>query len=107
MLPCTQGDIVSPMSCAFSCILVFLKTIIWSYEICELDAQTIRNSWGMARISPATWNVDFALVDDEREKNKMQKESDGLGALVSMLQLGDDKMSIETYNPMEGEELLS
>ena len=49
----------------------------------------------------------FALVDDEREKNKMQKESDGLGALVSMLQLGDDKMSIETYNPMEGEELLS
>jgi hypothetical protein len=32
----------------------------------------------MARILPATWNVDFALVD-ERKKNKMKEESDKLG----------------------------
>ena len=44
----------------------------------------------------ATWNVDFALVD-EREKKKNQEESYELGALISNLQLGDDEMSIETY----------
>ena len=50
----------------------------------------------MARILPATWNVDFALVD-ERGKNKMQEESNELGALISKLRLGDEDMSIETY----------
>jgi hypothetical protein len=48
---------------------------------------------------------DFALVD-ERERNRMQKESDELGALISKLQLGDDEMSIETYIQIEGEENL-
>ena len=67
MLPCTHGDIASPVSCAFSCM----------------------NCWSIARILPATWNVDFALVD-ERKKNRMQIESDKLGALISKLQLGDD-----------------
>ena len=57
----------------------------------------------MARILPATWNVDYALVD-EREKNKMQKDSNEFGAQISKLQLGDDEMSIETYNQMEWEE---
>jgi hypothetical protein len=33
---------------------------------------------------PTSWNVDFALVD-ERKKNKMQEESDKLGALISKL----------------------
>ena len=47
--------------------------------------------WRMARILLATWNADFALVD-EREKNKMQEESDELGALISKLQLDDDVM---------------
>ena len=50
----------------------------------------------MAHILPATWNANFALVD-ERETNRMQEESDELGALISMLRLGDDEMSIETY----------
>jgi hypothetical protein len=58
----------------------------------------------MARILPATWNVDFALVD-EREKNRMQEEPDELGALISKMRLGNDEMSIETYIQMEGEEI--
>ena len=56
------------------------------------------------RILHATWNVDFALVD-EREKNRVQKEFDELGALNSKLRLGDDEVSIETYIQMEGEEI--
>ena len=75
MLPCTPGDIVSVVSCALSCI----------------------NCWRMARILPATWNVDFVLVD-EREKNIMQKIQ------VNLVLLEDDEMSIETYIQMEGEE---
>jgi hypothetical protein len=35
----------------------------------------------MVHILRATWNVDFALVD-EREKNGMQEESYELGDLV-------------------------
>ena len=50
----------------------------------------------MACILPATWNVDFALVD-EREKNRMQEESDELGALLSKLRFGNEEMAIETY----------
>jgi hypothetical protein len=42
------------------------------------------NCGRMARILHATWNVDFALVD-ERGKSRMQKESDELGALISKL----------------------
>jgi hypothetical protein len=38
----------------------------------------------MAHILPATWNVDFALVD-EREKNIMREDSNELGALISKL----------------------
>jgi hypothetical protein len=70
---------------------------MWSYEVwSEWDAQIVKNCWRMAHILPTTWNVDFALID-EREKNKMREESDELGALISMLRLGDDEMSIETY----------
>ena len=36
-------------------------------------------------ILPATWDVDFSLVVDEREKNRMQEESYELGALISKL----------------------
>ena len=80
--------------------------IMWSYEVrSELDAHVVKNCWRMARILLATWNVDFALVD-EREKNKMREESDELGALISKLRLGDDEMSIETYIQMEGEEII-
>jgi hypothetical protein len=50
----------------------------------------------VARILHATWNVDFALVD-EREKNRMQEETYELGALISKSRLGDDEMSIKTY----------
>ena len=53
---------------------------------------------------PATWNVDFALVD-EREKKRNQEGSDELGALISNLRLGDDEMSIETYIHMEGKDI--
>ena len=60
----------------------------------------------MVCILRATWNVDFALVD-EREKNRMQEESHELGALISKLRLGDDEMSIETYIQMKGEENMS
>ena len=56
----------------------------------------VRNCLRMACILPATYNVDFALVD-EREKNRMQENSYELGALISKLRLGDDEMSIETY----------
>ena len=59
----------------------------------------------MTRILPATWNVDFALVD-EREKNRMQEESYERGTLITKLRLGDDKMSIKTYIQMEGEEII-
>ena len=49
------------------------QAIIWSYEVwSELDAQIVKNCWRMASILPATWIVDFAMVD-EREKNRMQK----------------------------------
>ena len=90
MLPCTHGDIVSPIS----------------------SAQIVRNCWRMVCILLAPWNDDFGLVD-EREKNIMQlfiylfiyKKSYELGALVSKLQLGDDEMSIETYIQMEWEEI--
>jgi hypothetical protein len=58
----------------------------------------------MACILPTTWNVDFALVDG-REKNRLQKESDELGALISKLQLVDNEMSIETYIQIKGEEI--
>ena len=79
--------------------------IMSSYEIwSELDAQIVRNCCRMARILPITWNVYFALVD-EREKNRMREESYELGALISMLQLGDDEMSIETYIHMKGEDV--
>ena len=45
--------------------------VMWNSEVwSELDAKIVRNCWRMARILPATWNVDFALVD-EREKNQM------------------------------------
>ena len=58
---------------------------MWSYEVwSELDAQIFRNCWGMPHISPATWNVDFSLVD-EREKIRLQEEQDELGALISKL----------------------
>jgi hypothetical protein len=50
----------------------------------------------MACIIPTAWNVDFALFD-EREKNKMREGSYELGALILMLRLDDDEMSIETY----------
>ena len=56
----------------------------------------------MGRILLATWNVDFALLVDEMEKNRMQEE---LGALISKLRLGDDEMSIETYIQMKREEI--
>ena len=59
----------------------------------------------MARVLLATWNVDFALVD-EREKNGMQEVSDEFGALISKLRLGDGGMSIETYIMMKGEEII-
>jgi len=59
----------------------------------------------MVRILPATWNVDFALVD-AREKNKMREESDEFGAQISKLQLDDDEMSIKTCIQMEGEEII-
>jgi hypothetical protein len=58
----------------------------------------------MARILSTTWNVDFSLVD-EREHNRMREESNELSALISKLQLGDDKMSIKNYIQMEGEEI--
>jgi hypothetical protein len=49
------------------------QAIIWSYEVwSELDAQMVKNCWRMMRILPATWNVDFALVD-AREKNRMRE----------------------------------
>ena len=57
----------------------------------------------MARILHATWNIDFALVD-EREKSIMQ-ESNELGTLISKLWLGDDGMSIETYIQIKGEDI--
>ena len=82
------------------------QTIMRSYEVwSELDAQIVKNCWRMVHILPATWNVDFALVD-EREKNRMQEESDELGALLSKLRLDDDEMSIETYIQMEEEEII-
>jgi hypothetical protein len=71
---------------------------MWSYEVwSELDAQiVIMNCWRMTHMLQTTWNVEFALVD-ERVKNRMQKESDELGALISKSRLGDDEMSIKTY----------
>jgi cell division protein FtsB len=80
--------------------------IMWSNEVLsELDAHIVKNCWRMACILPATWNVDFAVVD-ERENNRLQEESDELGALISKLRMGDDEMSIETYIQMEGEDII-
>jgi hypothetical protein len=62
-----------------------IHAIVWSYEVwSELDAKIIKNCWRMACILPATWNIEFALVD-EKEKNKLHEESDELGALISKL----------------------
>ena len=77
-----------------------VSCLVWS----EVDAHIVRFCWRMVRTLPRTWNVDFALVD-EREKNKIQKESYEFGALISKLQLGDDEMSIQTYIQLEGEEI--
>jgi hypothetical protein len=61
------------------------QAIMWSYEIwSKLDAQIVKNCWRMARILPATWNVNFALVD-EREKNRMREETNEFDALISKL----------------------
>ena len=61
------------------------QAIMWSYAVwSELDAQIVKTCWKRARVLPATWNVDFALVD-EREKNRMREISDELGALISKL----------------------
>ena len=66
-------------------------TIMWSYEVwSELDAQIVRFCWRLAHILPATWNLDFSLVD-EREKNIMREDSHILGALISKLRLDDDE----------------
>ena len=51
------------------------------------------------------WNVDFALVD-ERGKNRLQEESNELGALTWKLRLGDDEISIKIYIQMKGEEII-
>ena len=59
----------------------------------------------MARILPATWNVDFALVN-EKKVNRIQEEWNEFGALISNLRLGDDEISIETCTQMEGEEFI-
>jgi hypothetical protein len=72
--------------------IVFLCTLLHS---CSLQFNRLQ--------SPIQWGVDFALVD-EREKSRMQEESHELGAMISMLRLGDDVMSIETYIQMEGDE---
>jgi hypothetical protein len=81
------------------------EAIMWSYEVwSKLDAQIVKITWRMARILSTTWNVDFSLVD-EREHNKMQEESDDLGAMTSRLRLSDDEMLIETYIQMKGEEI--
>jgi hypothetical protein len=46
--------------------------IMWIYEVwSDLDAQIAKNCWRMACMLLATWNVDFALVD-ERGKNRRQ-----------------------------------
>ena len=43
---------------------------MWSYKVwSELDAQIGMNSWRMSRMLHATWNGDYALVD-ERENNR-------------------------------------
>ena len=48
--------------------------IMWSYEVwSELDPHIVKNCWRITRLLPATWNVDFALVD-EREKNIKQEK---------------------------------
>ena len=79
--------------------------IMWSYEVWSaLDAQMVNNCWRMTCILPATWNANFALVD-ERVKNKMQKKLDELGGLISKLRLDDDEMSMETCIQMEGKEI--
>ena len=62
----------------------------------HLETSLITGNLVRIRVTSVEWNFDFALVD-EREKNRMQKKSDELGALVSKLQLGDDEMSIKTY----------
>jgi hypothetical protein len=50
------------------------QAITWSYKVgSELDAQMVMNCWRMARILLATWNVDFARVD-EMDKNGMREE---------------------------------
>jgi hypothetical protein len=49
------------------------QAIMLSYEVwSKLDAQIVNNCWRMARMLPATWNVDFALID-ERKKNIMRE----------------------------------
>ena len=110
MLACTNDDVVSPISLCtllYYCSLQFnllqlqfddaklkdLKKVVpkigyaimWSYELwTELDAQIVKNCWRMVCILHAAWNIDFALVD-ERDKNRMQKETHEVGAMISKL----------------------
>ena len=64
------------------------------------------NCWRMVRILLATWNVDFALVD-ERETNKMQEEPNELGAMISKLQLDDVRGQSRLTFKWKGKKLLS
>jgi hypothetical protein len=59
----------------------------------------------MTHILFATWNVEFSLVD-ERGNNRLQEESDELGALISKLRLGDVEILTETYIQIKKEEII-
>ena len=55
---------------------------MWSYDVWSaLDVQIIKSCGRMPRISPATWTIDFAWVD-EWEHNKMQKRKENKLNLV-------------------------
>ena len=69
-----------------------------------MDAQIVKNCWRMTHILPTTWNVEFSLVD-ERGNNRLQEESDELGALISKLRLGDVEIFTETYILIKKEEI--
>ena len=76
MLPCTCGNIVSPI---FLCTLLHSFSLHFHLLPSQHDDATLKD---LKKVVPnirhsimwcyeVTWNVDFALVD-EREKNRMQ-----------------------------------
>jgi hypothetical protein len=59
----------------------------------------------MSKILPRDWSVDFAM-DDDCGKSRMKEVANELASLISSLNLGSEKMPIEEFVQLLGEEIV-